>query len=335
MVLVGRRGVCLLVGVLSGACSSDDAAPGVPTWTLLGQDLDRALTSVWGASERDVWAVGSDAGSGPLVLHFDGRGFARFETGVAADLWWVFGFEDGPVFLGGSGGTIVRIDDGKSAVMQTPGTGTVFGLWGTAPDDMWAVGGAEGGADGAFVWRLVGERWLPAGDFPTELGADRALWKVWGQGPDDVWSVGTSGLALHAAEGSFEVDDLGGGESLFTVHAAAGRFVAVGGIVSGLLYENEGNGWQRVDEGTLPGLTGVHMTSSNEGFAVGRFGAFVERRQGAWREAAGPQTNETLHAVWVDPRGGIWSVGGQLDVQPLARGVLAYRGTGAPQARVE
>jgi hypothetical protein len=333
-VLGSRRGLCLVLAVLTGACSEDDARPSEPTWTLLGEDLDAGLMSVWGSSERDVWAVGADDGSGPLVVHWDGSQFARLDTGVAGDLWWVFGFEAGPVFMGGSGGTILRIDGDASTVMETPGTGTVFGLWGSSPDEMWAVGGAEGGADGAFAWRLQGERWALAPEFPAELAQNRVLWKVWGSGPDDVWSVGTSGVALHSTRGSFEAEDLGGGESLFTVHEAGGRFVAVGGSASGLLYENEGNGWQRVDDGTLPGLSGVHMTSNDDGLAVGRFGALVERNQGAWRETAGPDTNETLHAVWVDPRGGVWTAGGQLDVEPLTHGVLAYRGTNAPKGRV-
>jgi len=334
MASCARSALALLLVALAAGCADDSPPAASPTWTLLGEELDSALMSVWGSSERDVWAVGADVGSGPLVVHWDGERFSRLATGATGDLWWVFGFRDGPVFMGGSGGLILHYEGGEFRTLDTPGTGTVFGLWGSAPDDMWAVGGAEGGADGAFAWRLDGDTWLDAPAFPADLAADRALWKVWGSGPDDLWLVGTSGLALHSVGGSFEADDLGGGESLFTVHYAAGRFAAVGGIASGLLYENTGNGWERVDDGSLPGLSGVHMTSNDAGYAVGRFGAFVERRDAAWRESNGPDTSNTLHAVWVDPEGGVWAAGGQLDVQPLVSGVLAYRGFRAPQARV-
>jgi hypothetical protein len=330
-----RRWLSLALSLSLTACSGDEPEPPPPSWTFLGEDLPSALTSVWGSAEDDVWAVGADTGEGPLVLHFDGSAFEHLETGTRGDLWWVFGFQGGPVFLGGSGGVILRYEAGTFTRLSTPGEGTVFGLWGPEPGDMWAVGGSEGGADGAFAWRLSGDAWAAAGDFPPDLAEEHALWKVWGSGPDDVWLVGTAGVALHFSGGSFESHSLGGGESLFTVHYAQGRFVAVGGVASGLVFENDGSGWQRVDGGALPGLSGVHMTSIDQGFAVGRFGGFAERKAGAWNELAGPETNETLHAVWADPAGGKWAVGGQLDLRPLTRGVLAYYGTRAPKGRVE
>jgi hypothetical protein len=328
-----RCGSVVLAVVALGGCSEPPTA-GEPGWTLLGEELDAALMSVWGSGGDDVWAVGADTGEGPLVVHFDGSELERLDTGARGDLWWVFGFRDGPVFAGGSDGLILRYEGGSFTAMETPGDGTVFGLWGANPGEMWAVGGAEGGADGAFAWRLEGDTWAPAADFPEDIVDGHALWKVWGSGPDDVWMVGTAGVALHSVGGSFENESLGGGESLFTVHQAEGRFVAVGGIASGLVFENAGNGWERVDDGSLPGLSGVHMTSTNLGFAVGRFGAFAERRDGTWTELRGPDTNETLHAVWADPRGGAWVVGGQLDVPPLSRGVLAHYGVDAPKGRV-
>ena len=69
----------------------------------------------------------------------------------------------------------------------------------------------------------------------------------------------------------------------------------------------------------------------DQGYAVGRFGAFVEQRGGEWLEARGPDTIRTLHAIWSDPAGGLWAVGGELDVRPLVSGVLAYRGKNVPK----
>jgi hypothetical protein len=318
------------------ACHGDDTPqPSAgPAWTVAGENLDSALISVWGSAADDVWAVGADTGSGPLVLHYDGSAFERLDTGTTGDLWWVFGFAGGPVFFGGAGGAILRYADGAFQPLATPDSSvTVFGLWGSAPDDMWAVGGTEGGAGGAFAWRLAGDSWAEAPGFPPDLAASSALWKVWGSAADDAWLVGTAGSALHFDGGSFETESLGGGESLFTVHYAEGRFVAVGGSASGIVFENNGSGWQRVDDGSLSALVGVHMTSNEMGYAVGRFGEFAERRSGKWLEAVGPDTSETLHAVWADPTGGLWVVGGALDVRPRIHGIIAYRGRRAP-ARV-
>lgn len=334
---IGRSFVAWCAASLLLACSGSPkkAEPAAATWHLLGSELDAALISVWGSSEKDVWAVGADTGSGPLVVHWDGTSFERVATGTSGDLWWVFGFERGPVFVGGAGGVIARYDDGAFTPLPTPAASTVFGLWGSAPDDMWAVGGTTGGASGAFAWHYDGSAWAEAAGFPSDLSAHAALWKIWGSARDDAWLVGTAGIALHWDGGSFANANVGGGESLFTVHYAGGRYAAVGGSATGLVFENDGGDWQRLDDGSLPALVGVHMTSADHGYAVGRFGTFVERANGAWAESAGPDTSETLHAVWVDENDGVWAVGGELDVEPLTHGVFAYRGAHAPNGVVQ
>jgi hypothetical protein len=323
-----------LLNSLPLACSGEpsEPAPQISQWTTIAEDLDSALISVWGSAWNDVWAVGGDRGKGPLILHWNGESLETLDSGASGDLWWVYGFAGGPVFMGGAGGTILRYDNGVFSPTITPSAnGTVFGLWGSSEEDMWAVGGADGGADGAFAWRLEGDTWLEAPTLPTELAADKSLWKVWGSAADDVWLVGSGGLALHWDGSSFESTNVGGGESLFTVHYAEGRFAAVGGSAAGLVFENDGNGWQKAEHGPLYALTGVHLVGADHGYAVGRFGAFVERRGSAWVEAEGPATIRTLHSIWADPDGGLWTVGGELDVRPVVRGVLAYRGAHAPQ----
>jgi hypothetical protein len=321
----------ILAALACAGCSSSETPPEVdPKWTFVHEDLDGALISVWGTTESDVWAVGADTGDGPLVLHWDGERWEELETGARTDLYWVFGFAGGPVFLGGTNGVILAYADGAFTPMTTPGTGTVYGIWGSALGDVWAVGGDEGGGSGAFAWRLSADTWLPAQGFPADLNANKAIWKVWGSGPDDVWLVGSAGIALHFDGARFATENLGGGESLFTVHYAAGRFAAVGGFATGLVFENTGAGWEATANVTLPGLVGVYVTETG-GYAVGNFGSFVERHEGTWRVASGPETSETLHAIWRDPSGGLWTVGGQVQARPLVRGLLAYRGARIPK----
>jgi hypothetical protein len=334
-----RFAVMAVLASTAAACSGSDAAApasSAPEWTVVQENLDSALISVWGSAEDDVWAVGGDRGSGPLILHWDGESFTRMDSGATGDLWWVFGFPGGPVFMGGAGGSILRYQDGVFSPTTTPSSDvTVFGLWGSSPEDMWAVGGADGGADGAFAWRLQADTWTLAPEFPAELAADKSLWKACGSGADDVWLVGTAGVAVHWDGASFETTSVGGGESLFTVHYAEGRFVAVGGSAAGLIFENDGSGWQRVDTDPLYGLVGVRLVGADHGYAVGRFGAFVEERDGEWLDAEGPATVRTLHSIWADPAGGLWAAGGELDVRPVVGGVLAYRGKHVPKGAMK
>jgi len=327
-----------------GACSApaEDTPAPVP-WQIVEPHLNAALLSVWGTSATDVWAAGADTrdGQGPLVLHFDGSSWTRLPTGQSGDLWWVFGFESGPVYLGGVGGVILRYQDGQFTRLPTPGTGTVFGIWGASPDELWAVGGAPGGAQGAFAWRWSAARadgWQPAPGFPAELAARDALWKVFGHGPDDVWLVGTGGQMLHWDGAVLRRSFTGIAESFFTVHANSTRFAAVGGFGSGLILEREISApadaaWESQSPAGSQALVGVCLTEQG-GYAVGQFGYIAQRGPSGWSEedtGLPPDAgNRSLHSVWVDPSGGVWAVGGQVVIEPLVDGLMLHKGAAVP-----
>lgn len=317
-----------VVALLAMGCGDD----GGGEWQIVERDLPGALLSVWGTSSTDVWAAGGDPGdgTGPMVIHFDGASWTRLETGEVGDLWWVFGFEGGATYFGGAGGTILRYANGSFTRMSTPGNDTVFGIWGSSPTEVWAVGGATGGSRGAFAWRLQGEEWVEAAGFPAGLADTDAMWKVYGRGADDVWLVGTNGTVVHWNGTAFEARTIAG-ESLFTVHADADRFVAVGGFGTGLILENDGSGWTDASpSGGFP-MVGVCLSGDGGGFAVGQFGAVYHRGSNGWElEDVGLVLDESLHAVWIDPDGGVWAAGGQVLTTPLVRGVLLHKGEAVP-----
>lgn len=319
-----------LVILASSACPPP---PPAPKWAMVAQKLPSALLSVWGTSASDVWTVGSDSadGKGPLVLHFDGTGWTRLETGATGNLWWVFGFSNGPIYLGGEGGLMLRYQAGAFTRMTTPGTAVVSGIWGASPDDVWAVGAESGGAKGAFAWRLRNGAWQSAPGFPTALADTDAMWKVWGRGADDVWLVGSAGKTLHWDGTSFTASSAGTGEALFTVHANSSRFVAVGGFGTGKLVENLGAGWINASPPGAPSLIGLCLTEQG-GFAVGQYGTVYSRADGGWNEeATGISLSQSLHSVWVDPSGGVWAAGGNVLTIPLRDGVLLHRGPSIPE----
>lgn len=330
---------CLLSGAELLACGSDEPSPPQPAWQIVQDALPAALLSVWGTSPDDVWSVGADAGdgAGPLVLHLEGGRWTRLETGASGDLWWVFGFEAGPVYMGGAGGLILRYEAGEFTRMGTPGGGVVFGLWGSAPDEMWAVGGEAGGARGAFAWRLTSGSWAPAPGFPLELSETDALWKIFGHGADDVWMVGTGGRMLRWDGSTTSPGFAGLAESLFTVHGNGQRFAAVGGFGTGLLLEQAGGAaasepWVDRSPSGAPSLIGVCL-AEDDGYAVGEFG-YVARRGASWATEEtgleGAFGARSLHSVWIDPVGGVWTVGGQVRVPPLTDGIMLHRGGAVP-----
>lgn len=310
------------------ACTGEP--PAEESWQIVHQDLPGALLSVWGTSATDVWAVGGDArdGTGPTVIRFDGERWVKAPTGqTQGNLWWVFGFEGGPVYLGGDGGVILRYEDGAFAPMTTPGSETVFGIWGASPDDVWAVGGASDGA-GGFAWRLSGTTWIPEPTLPAEVPAGAAIWKIFGAAADDAWLVGSNGVALHWDGSALTQGDTGVGSSLFTVHSKGGRTAAVGGLATGIIVELEDGQWNNVTpDPPPPGLAGVTLGAGGTGIAVGTFGAVYTRSDAGWTaEDLGFTVADNLHGSWIDDRGGLWAVGGQTFSLPYTKGLLIHRG---------
>jgi hypothetical protein len=324
----------LLAALLSGCPDEPVPVPEQP-WATVADLQTAALLSVTGRSSSDVWAVGADKGSGPKVLHFDGTEWQELNTGQRGDLWWVHAFAEGPVMMAGTNATILRYENGQFTRMRTPGLArqTVYGVWGARPDDVYAVGSVSG--RGGFIWHFDGTAWsevpLPAADMPrTPDGDFPGLFKVWGNGRGDVYVVGALGVVLRSRSGSaFEVMPTGTTRRLFTVYGAGNTVVVVGGDSQGELLELSASGQfvSRTPEGA-PLLQGVAVAKDGTAWATGFQGEVYRRNAGTWSRVEHGQTLalESLHAAWVDPDGGLWTVGGNVLSGSLDSGALLHQG---------
>ncbi|MCA9594626.1 MAG: hypothetical protein KC776_14980 [Myxococcales bacterium] len=319
--------LALALLVIAG-CGSEDAASVDDSvrWRRVFDQLPGALISVSGTSEKDVWTVGGDPGTGATVLHFDGAQWRALDTGMNVDLWWVHPFAGGPVFFGGSQGTILRWQGGSFEKMTTPSDATVFGIWGTSPDDLWAVGGVPAEPGKAFVWRWDGSTWSVASGLPKPKVA--SYFKVWGRSADDVRIVGMDGAILEWDGTSFSEAASPTTTRLLTLYAEPeGYWVAVGGLSNAVVLEDHGSGWQDVSpSGLVKASIGVRL-AGEDGYAVGNGGSVLRRVDGTWQpEDTGIQVYGDFHATWIDPKGGVWAVGGDLLSSPLVHGVMLHKG---------
>lgn len=318
-----------------GNDGSADAGDGgsEPTWEVVLSQLSGGLVSVWGTGADNVWTVGGDPseGQGPMVLHFDGKQWTRLQTGTTGGLWWVFGFEGGDIWMGGDGGVMLRYADAKFEVIDTPGTSTIFGIWGPSADDIWAVGGEPAGSS-AFIWRLDGEEFVVPPDLPAEISKTAAVYKVWGCAADDVDFVGTDGLIANFDGTNFTIEPwdekvLGPTRPLLTVHVEAGtcHAGAVGGFGSGVILEQQDSLWANTTPTNTLALNGIWL-AGDTGFAVGVVGAILRRTTGGWLIEPTVDASLILHGVWMDPDGGAWAVGAIGSSFPVRDGTLLYRG---------
>jgi len=319
--------------VALAGCPDDPVTPPEARWQLVTETQPEAFLSVGGTAADDVWVVGADGKAGPVVQHFDGTAWERKVTGSRGDLWWVHAIPGGAAYFGGENATVLRYDGAEFTRMRTPGVArdTVFGVWASGDDDVWAVGSSAGRS--GFVWRFDGTAWtslrLPA-DMPRLPNGEVAgLFKVWGDGTGTVWVAGSRGALLVSRAGGPLTRVATPTEStLFTVHGAGDKLVAVGGASNCVVIAATGETVRDETPEAVGLLQGVYVTA-DEAWASGARGEIYRRRGGgAWtREDVGVAPRiESLHAVWVDPSGGVWAVGGNVLGAALDGGAILHRG---------
>jgi len=337
------RSASLLViaSVLALHGCGDNVRPAV--WSTVAADLRESVLSITGTSATDVWAVGADRGQGPLVLHFDGAAWAPMATGQRGTLWWVQAFKDGPVFMAGAGSTVLRYEHGTFTRLPAIGLSrhTVFGLWGAAPDDLYAVGSL--GSSNGFVWHYDGTAWadvaLPEALPKDAQGNTPGLFKVWGDGAGTVWVVGGAGTVLRSRQGAaFEYVPVETDATLFTVAGDATRTYIAGGGGAGVVLEAASGGDPvPIELAGVGFVQGVAAGPRGVVYATGEIGTIFERVDGDWQQVRGAPSLpvQSLHAAWVDPDGGLWSVGGNVITAALDAGAIVHLGASAVASFVQ
>jgi len=179
------RRLPLLVIALS-SCTSG-TAPLEP-----GSRADAAVATAADARAPDAAALAPDAaqpadggiadsGAGGPVCSSDGWCWAlRTPQGLTLNDVWGTGPNN--VFAVGVGGVVLRFDGAFWSAQASSTTADLYALWGSAPDDIWAVGDQT-------ILHFNGTAWLNFARAP--VGVMRA---VWGSAPNAVWAVGNEGL---------------------------------------------------------------------------------------------------------------------------------------------
>jgi cysteine-rich repeat protein len=318
-------GLVVAVGS-SGTIVQNDGASWVRGRTSTAADL----LSVWGSASEGFFATGEQG----TLLFYDGRVWRSLApgrgitgspnqtffsvAGVPGDHVGVIGTHDLLTYEGAAWSPTVL-----------PTSQTITGLWGSGPDDVFAVGrnGTILHHDG-LTWTLQ----------PSSTTVD--LHAVWGTAPDDVYAAGDALTLLHYDGASWTTVRTGPADGLagefLAVFAAAPGNVVIGGT-TGLYHYNgaalvrrspiigralwgtsttnifaAGAGIQRFDGSVWspqPNPTGTFLavsgTSPNDLFAVGP--SSYSYNGSSW--AAGPFSDAGLAAVSASGARGVFAAG--------------------------
>jgi len=335
--LAFQLATCFALAAATASCGGCKKH-GDSVWTAACSGLDDFVLSGWARSPTDIWFVGGNAAAERgLLLHYDGTSWLS-TTGVAdRTLWWVSG-SSGEVWAVGadarayhlSGGVWSRTCTVPSGCNTAIGTcandttvactmdsdcpyvplPTLFGVWGSAPDAVWAVGGdtnPAGPQDVFLFWN--GEQWIPGS---VDVPSGRTIFKVWGSAADDVWAVGGGGVIFHFTGSIWQATPSPTEEDLISVWGNASDDVwAIGGISTGTLLHYDGTAWSVFDQGFSPGgMISVWTSPTTSPVVTGYFGWAGFIRNGDIDPSV-TGIEQALHSVFGDGQG-TWAVGGNL-----------------------
>ena len=286
-----------------------------------------AFLSVWGPSPQEVYAVGGNPTAG-VIRRFDGEGWREEALPPGTPLLnWIDG-SSGAVWVVGNDGVALRQRPGGGWERHDTGvTAPLWGVWGAALDDIWAVGGEASDPEGVGVMvHWDGAAWAEVALPPLDR-ASNALFKVWGTAPDHAFAVGRAGVILRYDGAAWVQVPSGTSRDLISLWGAGpDEIVAVGGRGNAVVARWDGAAWTSEVIGAAAGLNGVWVDDARRAWVCGVLGGTGVIAPGERSFEVESITNLVLHGAFGFDGGPRFVVGGSLDSAPPWEGVVYLRG---------
>jgi len=271
---------------------------------------------LWGTSPNDVYAFGlrmNQDGWHSLLLHYDGRRWSTSFPDAPSSLTSMWGTSTEQFIVGFipfEGGRILHrtIQDGHWTTQTRSADVELFDVWGTSPNDVFAVGDCRTGCSGAIlhydgvgwstqndtvdvrgVWGTSGNNVYAVGEgiyhydgvsWTTLVARTPYLFKVWGSSGSDVFAVGSTIMHYDGAHWTTQVSDSSGLLLSDVWGSSSSDVFAVG--FDGKIMHYDGHVWSSQTSGTTADLIGVWGSSPHDVYAVGYEGAFVHYNGSTW-----------------------------------------------------
>lgn len=292
-------------GLSSASSVTDQNGKASVTWTLgpspnLNQSA-KAWTDIDGSQSVDFSATGQKT----VVLHYDGTAWTRSllteNLGVSVQVGWAgsasFGHAGGtwcPLPLTYSNGAWTGMDkcNGNSLHLTS--------MWGTAPNDVWAVGSGHGQriSDPSFAWiyHFDGNGWTTSFTDGDATHSPQLI-AVAARAAGDAIVVGRNGRIMRHVGQQWNEEASGTTNELDAVWADpnSANVFAVG--VAGTVVHYDGATWQLQTSGTTTPLRAVWGSSANDVFAVGDNGTILHFDGASWSTQTSG-TTQNLQRVW-------------------------------------
>lgn len=256
-------------------------------FTMQGLPIDRPVNALFTTDEGTVFAVGY----GARVARAEGTRWRRDALrDEARDLNAIHGDGD-ELWAVGAGGLIVRLVDDAWTVITEGDGASLKGVFGLAPDDVWAVGDHR-------TLHFDGTRWSAEGPAEHDL---RAVFGVTGA----IFAVGAEGAVHRRAGGAWALDRAGGGYELEGLWGATEQSLLVVGKTTWL--ERRDGAWH--EQAERPSASGVWGSAADDVWVAGNAG--LHHYDGATLRAIEGTSEQVLFDVWGAAADDVWAVGAE------------------------
>jgi hypothetical protein len=257
-----------------------------------------------------AWTQGSVAvvvGENSAIFRDSGAGWALQKPPSTQHLRAIWGTAPDDIWAVGLAGLILHYDGSAWQKVASPVGIGLEAVWGASADDVYAAG-----QNGSII-RWDGTRWSIAASQTTEH-----LRGVFGRADTDVWAVGGGGVIMRqsglawASVGiaPLELDDGSTRQVVDTLHAVWGHasddIWAVG--ANGQIVHWDGATWSSRDPHFGITLRGIYGLASDDVWAVGNEGHILHWDGAAWTPWASGSV-ATLYAIHGDGQGQVYAVG--------------------------
>lgn len=243
-----------------------------------------------------------------LLVGFAAAGLAALASALGCG-------PDSPTGTGGGGGNSPPawqvVHDGKDL------GGALLSVWGSAPDDVFVVGGPLGNGGVAVARHFNGTTWKDLAP-----GGEDSFWWVTGSGPNDVWMSGEKGRLTHWDGTSFKEFPRPTTATIWGVWAKSPTeaWAVAGSPGKGAMEPNDvvlrwdGTSWTPE---MLPmklnfSLNKIWGTSSEDLYAVGEAATVWHRKGATWAlESKPPVATGNLLTVFGCSATDVYAVGSQ------------------------
>ncbi len=219
---------------------------------------------------------------------------------LTAFMHGVWGTGPNDVWAVGYGGTILHWDGTAWSPVPSGTTESLAAPWGTGPDNVWITGTT------GTILHWDGTAWSP-----SVSGATENVRGLWGSGPDDVWAVGNAGTILHWDGVTWSAFPGVTSYTLFRIWGSSANDIWAAGqspiTGAGIIVHWDGASWSPDPVAVPFPAAGVSGTGPDDVWVVGAPG-ILHWDGSRWTALPSPGDRGLL-GVWANTPTDAWAVG--------------------------